>query len=200
MTEPLEIEVKLRMVSAGEARRRIESAGGRVIRDRHFEDNRIFDNPQRTLSARGALLRVRSTTDGGGRLTYKEKLGEGEEPAGFRAKVRREWEAEAQPPETAAQILAMTGFQVIYRYQKYRTVFRLEECAVELDETPIGCFVEIEGPRARILRVAELLGVTVEEFITEDYRSLHLAWLEERGLPPGDMVFKEGGPPGRRPA
>lgn len=187
MTEPLETEVKIRLGSAAQARRAILEAGGVEARKRHFEDNRIFDNPGRSLTDRGALLRVRATSDGGGRLTYKEKVETAE-----RVKIRREWETEADPPEIMARILEMTGFQVIYRYQKYRTVFRLGEAAIELDETPMGCFVEIEGPRAAIPEIAALLGVGEEGFITEDYRTLHLAWLEERGLPPGDMVFPEG--------
>lgn len=195
VTELLETEIKLRFDSVAGARRRIEAAGGRLVRERHFEDNRIFDNPERALSERGALLRVRATSDGSGRITYKEKVPAGEEGPGPRAKVRREWEIEARPAATAARILELAGFEVVYRYQKHRTTFRVEGCSVELDETPMGCFVEIEGPREEIGRVAERLGAREKDFITEDYRSLHLAWLEDRGLPAGHMIFPAGRSP-----
>lgn len=191
MSEPLEIEVKIRLGGAGEARKRILAAGAVPIRERHFEDNRIFDNKERELSRRGALLRVRATGDGMGRLTYKEKV-----KSDLRAKVRREWEVEVQPPEALVRILSMSGFEETYRYQKYRTVFRLEGCHIDLDETPMGCFVEIEGAADAIPRAARLLGVPEEAFITEDYRSLHRTWLDERGLPPGDMLYPDGEAPG----
>lgn len=188
MSPSIETEVKIAFASAKAARDAILAAGGVERRARYFEDNRIFDNPARDLSARSALLRVRETSDGRGRLTYKEKI-----PGPARSKVRREWEVSVEPAKVLAEILAGAGFGVIYRYQKYRTGFRIADCAVELDETPIGCFVEVEGPDESIHRIASELGAPPAEICTEDYRSLHMAWLESRGLPAGDMVFPEGG-------
>jgi len=53
-----------------------------------------------------------------------------------------------------------------FRYEKYRTTFRLPDSnawanglLIELDETPIGTFVELEGPAAAIDRAAEELGL-----------------------------------------
>jgi len=54
-----------------------------------------------------------------------------------------------------------------FRYEKYRTTFRLPDSnawanglLIELDETPIGNLVELEGPAAAIDRAAEELGFT----------------------------------------
>lgn len=181
----LEREVKVRFADPAAARSRIEKAGGVERRSRFFEDNRIFDNPERRLSSCGALLRVRSIGGGEGRLTYKEKVA-----TESKAKVRREWELVVDHPDVLAEILGRTGFEVVYRYQKYRTSFEVGDCHVELDETPIGCFVEIEGPEPSIFQVASRLGAAGGDLLSEDYRSLHLAWLESRGLPPGDMLFE----------
>ncbi len=186
MADVIEREVKIRFADPTKAREAIVRAGGVESRARAFEDNRIFDNPERALAARGSLLRVRSTMGGGGRLTFKEKV-----ESRSRAKVRREWEVVVEPAAVLAEILSRSGFSVVYRYQKYRTTFRIEDCLVELDETPIGCFVEIEGPEPAIFHVASRLGAATEDLISDDYRTLHLAWLEERGLPPGDMVFPD---------
>jgi adenylate cyclase class 2 len=186
LPEPLEIEVKLRFPGVEEALAAVEAAGAVEVRGRYFEDNRIFDNSRGELRERGALLRVRSASDGRGLLTYKEKV-----ESQLRAKVRREWESPLPEPGTFAGILERAGFVAVYRYQKYRTVFRLGETTLEIDETPMGCFVEIEGSEKSVPIVAARMGASESDFIVDDYRTLYLAWLEERGLPPGDMVFPD---------
>jgi adenylate cyclase class 2 len=191
--ERLEIEVKIRFAGPEEARRAIARAGGVERRSRHFEDNRVLDTPGGDLAVREALLRVRGTSDGGGILTFKEKV-----PSTARAKVRSEWEVEVSSPELLAWILSRAGFVTTYRYQKYRTVFELEGAVIDLDETPMGCFVEIEAPAEVLAGLASRLGAKEEEMLTEDYRALFMKWLEERGLPPADMIFADGGP-GRLP-
>ncbi len=186
MADQIEREVKIRFADPAKARSAIEAAGGVESRSRSFEDNRIFDSPSRSHASKRSLLRVRAVAGGQGRLTLKEKV-----DTESRAKVRREWEITVEAPGALAEIFSRVGFEVTYRYQKYRTSFRIEDCLVELDETPIGCFVEIEGPEPSIFDIATRLGAGEEDLIAEDYRSLHLAWLEERRLPPGDMVFQD---------
>jgi len=190
----LEVEVKIRARSAAEARRRILTAGGIEIRPRHFEDNRILDTPSGDLAARRALLRVRSTSDGRGWVTFKEKVGED-----TRAKVRDEWESEVSSAEALAAILERAGFVVSYRYQKYRTVFRAGGATIDLDETPMGCFIEIEGSEESLDAMTKVLGAGEADRIVEDYRTLWYAWLAGQGRPESDMVFPPGEtPPGAR--
>jgi len=182
----LEIEVKIRFADAGAARSAITAAGGIETRGRHFEDNRVYDTPGSDLRDRGALLRVRETSDGGGVVTFKEKV-----ESDLRAKVRREYEAEVRPAATFGEILQKAGFVPTYHYQKYRTVFRLDGAVIDLDETPMGCFVEIEAAASLIESVAKRLGARAEEFIVDDYRTIYHAWLADRGRPPSDMVFQD---------
>jgi adenylate cyclase, class 2 len=189
--DTLEIEVKIRFPDAGEARRAVLSAGGAEVRPRHFEENSILDTPAGDLAARSALLRVRSASDGRAFLTFKEKV-----PTEARAKIRIEREVEVSSAEILAAILRGAGFVPIYRYQKYRTVFSLGAATVDLDETPMGCFIEIEGSREAIASAASRLGASEADFIVEDYRALFREWREARGLPPGDMVFEDERPAG----
>ena len=63
-------------------------------------------------------------------------------------------------PEALERILVGLGFRPCYRYQKYRTLFAVGELQVCLDETPIGCFVELEGAPEAIDRAAERLEVS----------------------------------------
>jgi adenylate cyclase class 2 len=67
------------------------------------------------------------------------------------------------------------GLRPWFRYEKYRTTYRLPGVAglmVELDETPIGEFLELEGDAQAIDRVAVMLGYGVADYITKSYGQL----------------------------
>ena len=61
MSEPRETEVKLRVASAEAARERLRRAGAELVRERHFEDNVLFDDKAGSLRASGTVLRLRRT-------------------------------------------------------------------------------------------------------------------------------------------
>lgn len=89
----------------------------------------------------------------------------------------------------ARRLLEGLGYGLALRYQKYRTPFRYPDCdalAVTLDETPLGCFLEIEGEPAAIHRCAAALGFSRADYGTRSYLEIHRA---ESGA--GDMVFDQ---------
>ena len=91
------------------------------------------------------------------------------------------------------EILSGLGFSVFMRYEKDREEWALEDVSVVLDHTPMGSFVEVEGPRERIPVVAELLGLKIASAVRGSYASL---WLDHRERHPEldlpfDMVFTE---------
>lgn len=181
---PIETEIKLRAGDVDAARRRLRRAGFRVHKRRLFEDNCLFDTPARRLRKAGTLLRVRQV----GRkviLTYKGKATNG------RHKSREEWEVEVGDFETIQTIAERLGFEPAFRYQKYRSEYRLPSSSgiATLDETPIGVFFELEGNPAWIDRAARRLGYGESDYLTDSYGSLYLAWCAERGVKPKDMVF-----------
>lgn len=113
-----------------------------------------------------------------------------------RYKVRREVEVEVADPERLRRILEELGLRGWFRYEKYRTSYRFPgkyrwagELHVELDETPVGVFVELEGPPEAIDRAAELLGYARSDYITKNYLALYLEQCRKRGIPGGDMLF-----------
>ncbi len=113
-----------------------------------------------------------------------------------RHKVREEIEVEVAEPASLAHILEALGMRGWFRYEKFRTTYRLPAAArwakdllIELDETPIGAFVELEGPSEAIDRAAELLGFGPKDYITKSYLALYLDQCRTRGLAPGHMVF-----------
>jgi len=179
-----EIEIKLRVAGARAARTLLRTAGFHVRRRRVFEDNLILDTADLALRNRGCLLRVR-TAASSLTLTYKGP------PATGRFKSREELEIAISDAGTAISIFGDLGFHRVFRYQKYRTEYSEPGVrgVVTLDETPIGCFLEIEGAPRWIDRTARKLGFRGPDYIKESYGALYFQFCAEQGIKPGDMVF-----------
>jgi adenylate cyclase, class 2 len=177
---PRETEVKLRVRDLGVVREQLRRAGAELVRARHFEDNLLFDDAARSLRSQGCVLRLRRTPDGG-LLTFK---GPRRVEAGV--KSREERETPVVEPSALDEILRRLGFEPVFRYQKYRESYRHRGQSVEVDETPIGVFLEIEGDLEGIASVASELGYTPADYVGESYVGLFFAAGGE-----GDMVFEK---------
>ena len=181
---PHENEIKLAVAGAAAARDLLRRAGFRVARRRVFEANTVFDTAKLTLRRGCRLLRVRQA----GRkvtLTFKGR------PLPGPYKNREELETSLPDAARFAAILARLGFHPVFRYEKYRTEFRMQRGAgmAMLDETPIGVYVEWEGPPAWIDRTARLMGFGPRDYITASYARLYLDWCKQQRRKPGDMVL-----------
>lgn len=175
----LEREVKLRFDDAAGARAAVAGIGARVVRARHLEDNLLLDDDAASLKERRAALRLRRA-DGRAVLTFK-----GAPVAdGSGQKSRPEAEVDVSDADTAQQILQALGFAPAFRYQKYREVWEWEDVEIVVDETPVGVFVEVEGPAEGIDRAARALGRAASDYLTASYPDLFRA---AGGR--GDMVF-----------
>jgi adenylate cyclase class 2 len=180
MGEPRETEIKLRVASAGVAHERLRRVGAAMVRARHFEDNVLFDDEAGTLRASGTVLRLRRTPHGAV-LTFK---GPREIEGGVKSREERETSVDA--PEQVLAILRNLGYQPLFRYQKHRETWTHRGQEIEVDETPIGVFLEIEGDAEGIHAVAAELGFSPSDYLTESYVGLFFA-----GGGQGDMVFPE---------
>ncbi len=203
-----EIEAKVRIADPEAFRRRMaerSESGGETV----FEDNRLFDDAAGTLRRRGAALRVREERPVAGgeplraTLTYKGPRAESElkrreeieievqaAPGFARAKPGF---AEATPGAPGlADIFEAMGLRETFRYQKRRSVWRVGECEIALDELPyLGWFVEIEGPTERAVRAGlEALGLADAELLSADYIHLLTERLKSLGLDPSRAVFE----------
>jgi len=184
---PNETEIKLAVPDARAGRRLLRAAGFTVSRRRVFESNVIFDTPRLAMRRAGTLLRLRQA----GRLstvTYKGR------PAAARYKTREELELEVADPAVMHAIWERLGFRPSFRYEKYRTEFRQSRGAgmATLDETPVGTYLELEGPPRWIDRTARQMGFGEPDYITSSYARLYLDWCREQGVKPSDMVFQAG--------
>jgi adenylate cyclase class 2 len=180
----VETEIKLRIGSAGDARRLLRVHGFCIAKRRVFESNTIFDTPDLALRRRGNLLRLRQA---GTRhiLTVKGP------PLAGAYKSRAEYESEFSDPAAMAAIFRQLGYTAVFRYEKYRTEYAQAGGGgtVMLDETPIGAFLELEGSPRWIDRTARELGFPPAAYITASYGYLYMAHCQSQGITPRHMVF-----------
>jgi adenylate cyclase class 2 len=186
-----ETEIKIRVESPVSARRALGLAGLVALTPRLFEDNRLYDTAEGRLRARDELLRLRTR---GHRHTLTFKRPEPSASPGEEAmKVRIEHETAVDDLGETHALLEGLGYRAVRRYQKYRQSYARGPVRLELDETPIGTFLELEGPAAEVDRLAGELGFTRAEYIRATYHDLvEQAWGAEAA--DGDMLFPEGTP------
>jgi adenylate cyclase class 2 len=184
----MEVEIKLAAPSAEEAAARLRRAGFAPSHERAFEANTVFDTPELRLIGAGQLLRLREFR-GEALLTWK-----GPAEAGPH-KRRREIETRVADGAAMAGILNALGYRGVFRYEKYRTGYSRpgDPGHACLDETPIGCFIELEGPPEWIDAVAAELGFGRQDYITLSYGALYREHCRRAGVEPAHMVFAGGG-------
>jgi adenylate cyclase, class 2 len=209
-----ETEIKLKIDDVRGFERALRRLGARPAAKgsgRVREENLLFDTPDGGLAKQGQLLRIRAEEpDGKGKkagkgrprvlLTFKRPLEEStnREAAALRRdyKVREELELEVSDGATLGRIFAGLGMRGWFRYEKFRTTYKLpsskvwaKDLLIEFDETPIGTFVELEGPVEAIDRAAAELGFVKRDYIVKNYLLLYVEDCRRRGEEPKDMVF-----------
>jgi len=208
--KPEETEIKISVEDAAKARASLRAKGFRVLKRRVFEQNIVLDDEAGSLKARNLLLRVRTA----GKVvtcTFKGKeipgIHKRREEREFHAddlteclalfrgigyssslryeKYRTEFAREGEPG------IATLGYTESFRYEKYRTEFAFpgEPGHVTLDETPVGVYLELEGPARWIDRTAKELGFSRDDYVLFSYARLFAMWCAERGIESNAMVF-----------
>ena len=187
-SKSVEIEIKLAIRDAGAVRRGLRRLGFRPA-GRERERDTVLDTAGSALRHAGSLLRLRRH----GRrwtLTYK-----GPAAADTRYKTRPEFETQVADGNRLLEIFANLGYRPMFIYEKRRANYRPAggQGVASLDVTPIGVYLELEGPRSWIDRTARALGFHPQDYITESYGGLYFEYCQERGIKPANMVFKGRG-------
>jgi len=187
----LETEIKLPVSDPKRAVNRLAQLGFKVIKPRHFESNYLFDFPDLRLCKSGRLLRLRFAA-GENLLTFK-----GPPLSGRRYGRRREIETPVEDGLQLRQVLENLELEEVFAYEKFRTVFAAGMQAplhgspqAAFDETPIGNYLELEGPAKWIDKVASGLGYSPRDYITATYLALYLQDCRAHQKEPGNMAFK----------
>lgn len=168
---PLETEVKLRVPSLDGLGARLEAQGFHLETPFQAETSTLWDRGAE-LYDQGAALRIRRY-GGSATVTWK-----GAQQADPRFKIRPELETAVADAAAMEGILRALGFTPVMRMVKQRAVYRREALVACLDETPFGCFLEVEGPPEDLPRAIEALTLPGAEVETRSYPAL----FREHGL------------------
>jgi len=216
---PKETEIKLRVKNLRALRSVLKKLRAQMIAGPMHEHNTIFDTPEFDLAKQEHLLRIRTETARSSRgrhgegakralVTFKRPLLAAGTIGKERHKVREEIELEASDHRALAKIFEGLGMRGWFQYEKLRTTFRLphsqawaKRLLIELDDTPIGLFLELEGTASAIDRAAKALGFLKSDYILANYMVLYREYCQRRGEQPTDMLFakkKQGARPSKR--
>jgi adenylate cyclase class 2 len=206
-----ETEVKLAIPDLPALLGQLKALGAKP-RGRVLERNSIFDTDDSELRQRGMLLRLRAETPakaafapaGRQRMVLTAKtpapVEHGAATGLYKEKLEREivlHDPLARPRGAKPTLrdrgwpfaLGVLGFRSKFRYEKYRTTFSLRGAYLDLDETPIGVFLEIEGKPSAIDRAAAALGFGPSDYIRANYFHLYNAERRRKGRPMRHMLF-----------
>ena len=167
----LEIEVKVKVENLQPFRDQLLALGARVERERAFEEDAFYDFRPPALHRKKYALRLR-TVQKKAFLTFK-----GTPQKSRKFKVREEYETEVKNVKQTKRILKALGLRPVFRFAKHRTVLKKGRLKICLDETPIGLFIELEGERENIARLAKRLQIPKTRWVKKDYVRL----MKDRG-------------------
>jgi adenylate cyclase class IV len=203
-----EIEVKLRVPDVQRVLQNLKNLGARY-ESRVLERNTLYDSPDSHLRRHLRLLRIR--------VEYKAQKPDAPQPRRvnlrrsartiltskapaaarnasdrrYKEKLEREL-VSADSPAHWDRTLRSLGLRAGFRYDKFRSTFRLRRfpgLAIELDETPAGTFLELEGLPSAIDRAARALGYHSRDYYRGSYWDVYVADCRRRGRTPRHMVF-----------
>jgi adenylate cyclase, class 2 len=184
----IEIEIKIPF----EDPEHLKDLPGNLVLEtpRHFEDNWMLDTAEERLKNEHSALRIRFI-DGHGLITFK-----GLSTAKSKFKVREELETHTDEPNQMLAIFERLGYHPFFRYQKYRTVYKLvledgNSLKVMVDETPMGNFLELEGSEETVKHVIGALKLAPEDYITSTYIGMQAARCRAAGRQLEDLIFPE---------
>ena len=168
---PIETEVKLRIPSVGTLAPRLKELGFRLEVPAQAERSVLWDRGTELLT-QGCALRMRDYA-GLSWITWKgPKV---EDPL---LKVRPELETSVSNAEAMEGILRALGYTPVLAMEKIRALWRRADLVACLDETPFGCFLELEGDPAAIHHTMGDLGLGPELAELRSYPTL----FREHGL------------------
>lgn len=178
-----EIEVKLYVRDLKKIELRLLELKAQLIQPRVHEINFRYDLPDGSMRAKGQVLRLRR--DINVILTYKG-------PSNIMDGVfsRTELETTMGDLETAQRVLEALGYVQILIYEKYRAVYKINDCHIMLDELPYGDFVEIESFDTSTMRKMTLImRLNFEAAVGAGYARIFENYNSKYGFPPSDLTF-----------
>ncbi|HZY61335.1 MAG TPA: class IV adenylate cyclase [Edaphobacter sp.] len=185
-----EIELKFPISDPASLQSRLPQLGFHLETPRTFEHNTLYDTPSRDLRSQRQILRIRRY---GNLCTVTHKRLPDKSSDDARYKVRIETETTVADGNALAEIFKQLGYTPAFTYEKYRTEWSHDtehSAHLVIDETPIGNYVELEGPPAWIDRTIQQLGIDASTCLTDSYGKLFLNWKQSTGSSAENLTFE----------
>lgn len=163
---PVETEVKLRIPGPAAIAPMLEALGFVPV-ERAQEEVSVLWDRNGELRARGSALRVRRYA---GRCLLTFKGPRRPDPV---LKIRPEWETAVEDAEALEAILGALGLEPALTMVKARATWAREELEACVDETPFGCFLELEGDPAAIKLAMQGLALDASHVEPRSYAALY---------------------------
>lgn len=181
--EKVEKEVKFKIESISEIKQRLKEIKAKFV-SKVFENTIRFDDAHKSLHKMEASFRLRKgiTTE----LTFKEKLDTSD---GVRSS--KKFTVEISDFDTMKTILEQLGYKVCQRFHKEREYWKYGDTIICIDTIPIGLFLEIEGRKRDIVKVAKLLNLDFNQKILKHYGELWEEHCKKHNIRQKDIVFEE---------
>jgi adenylate cyclase class 2 len=186
--QTVETEVKIRVAEKESFEQSLARLGFTRVTPRTFERNTLYDTPERTLRNSRQILRIREY--GGKWFVTHKSIPEDDDPA-ERYKRRVETETTVEDGVALAKIFEVLGLRPVFIYEKWRTEWADSQGHCVLDETPLGLYVEIEGPPEWIDVVAKQLHLDESQFIKLSYGRIFESWRDETKSKAENLTFSE---------
>ncbi len=182
--EMQEREIKFYIEDLEKIAERVRLCGAELIRPRTLEHNLRLDIGDQDLARQGRLLRIRK--DDRVSVTYKANA---RVEGGVIA--RTEIEFEADDARMVQKLFEALGYRVVVTYEKYRSMYKLGDVVVVLDEMPFGNFVEIEAPNNTLIEgVSMMLGLDFSKGMAINYLGIFEALKSRMGFDFRDLTFE----------
>ena len=160
-----EVELKSVVDDVLSRRAQVETAGGKLVYAGRLLDRR-YDYPDRSLTIRDHVLRVRVYESGAVQKAMLDWKGETRYEHGF--KVREEVSTPAEDADALAQILEMLGFVVTIEVDRQIAQYDIGDAVVRFEEYPeMDSLVEVEGTPEAIEHAISLIGLPRTGFTSE---------------------------------
>jgi adenylate cyclase class 2 len=159
----IETEVKIRVSDIKETKQKLSAIGCQVEKDFYRESNALYDFPDGRLEKSQQALRLRLI----GKKAFLAFKGQPQKSRSF--KIREEYESEIKNAHNFKKIMKKLGLRPVFEYRKKRMLLRKDRVKICLDETEIGNYLELEGKRSDIVKLAKVLGYSRKDFIKLDY-------------------------------
>lgn len=186
--QSIEIEVKFRVRDPKALEATLPQLGFRCETPRTFERNILFDTPAHELRNSRQILRLRRYGD---RWVLTHKQTTPNDSPDAKHKERIETETAVEDGEAVASIFRVLGYTFTFVYEKWRSEWSDGTGHCVIDETPIGDYAELEGPKDWIDRTLAALKVEQADVTILSYGRLFEQWQQQTGSTAQNMSFAE---------